>query len=206
MGVWIETPAHFQTSEKLKVTPCMGVWIETLSVLSYQQPKRSHPVWVCGLKQFIQVSLQQVVTSHPVWVCGLKPDSAAWAGGRHQVTPCMGVWIETNRQGGQHTPTSHTLYGCVDWNKILHAFLDYPFVTPCMGVWIETRALRRFRLGVWVTPCMGVWIETCLWFALGRSARGHTLYGCVDWNSHRLSLGVRQLESHPVWVCGLKHK
>ena len=33
--------------------------------------------------------------SHPVWVCGLKPYSAAEQLHVGEVTPCMGVWIET---------------------------------------------------------------------------------------------------------------
>mgnify|MGYP004625398509 CR=1 FL=1 len=39
---------------------------------------------------------------------------------KKQVTPCMGVWIETIRWQPQFLP---------------------PAVTPCMGVWIETLPL-----------------------------------------------------------------
>ena len=78
---------------------------------------QSHPVWVCGLKQFNEMTLQGNVMSHPVWVCGLKPfvkltdiyngeSHPVWVCGLKlkrlhfcsnlpQVTPCMGVWIET---------------------------------------------------------------------------------------------------------------
>ena len=38
------------------------------------------------------------IESHPAWVCGLKLSIAAstqW----HGVTPCVGVWIETDKQG-----------------------------------------------------------------------------------------------------------
>ena len=31
---------------------------------------------------------------------------------------------------------------------------------------------------------------------------GHTLYGCVDWNSLPSVKGVWTARSHPVWVCG----
>ena len=99
------------------------------------------------------------------------------------VTPCMGVWIETDRRWSR-------------WGTC--------FVTPCMGVWIETllrcsgcrnrrphpvwvcglklcrppgnRTLRRSH-PVWVCglkpniPCMA------------QRSRCHTLYGCVDWNT-----------------------
>ena len=73
----------------------MGVWIETILVLSLMLSLLSHPVWVCGLKPVI------------VYVIKMERD----------VTPCMGVWIET------YLPS--VVNGRVN-------------VTPCMGVWIET--------------------------------------------------------------------
>ena len=39
------------------------------------------------------------------------------AGDSNLVTPCMGVWIETNYGYNSYKDVeSHTLYGCVDWN------------------------------------------------------------------------------------------
>ena len=57
---------------------------------------------------------------------------------------------------------SHTLRGCVDWNRIMPSAFPLNSVTPCVGVWIETKdkALRDYYK--WVTPCVGVWIETVL--------------------------------------------
>ena len=76
------------------------------------------------------------IESHPAWVCGLK--LFADRGGRNQtnVTPCVGVWIETTPStvclvNGKSHPawvcglkppssvslirkSSHTLRGCVD--------------------------------------------------------------------------------------------
>ena len=61
-----------------------------------------------------------------------------------QVTPCMGVWIETHD------------------DQVCHRAFR---VTPCMGVWIETQSVRTCDGEEAVTPCMGVWIETpfCLY-------------------------------------------
>ena len=142
------------------------------------------------------------------------------------VTPCMGVWIETDT-----APLN-------DFETL---------VTPCMGVWIETCpkpltlsvpashpvwvcGLKHFGWGrppkharshpVWVcglklippcgkfylpavTPCMGVWIETRT-LQVYQQGQGHTLYGCVDWNVLPLSRISSVFQSHPVWVCGLK--
>ena len=57
----------------------------------------------------------------------------------YAVTPCMGVWIETQRFHRWSTPR---------------------LVTPCMGVWIETWRIGGSANASPVTPCMGVWIET----------------------------------------------
>ena len=53
--------------------------------------------------------------SHPVWVCGLKLDSKMQAYKDYAVTPCMGVWIETQSSSDAALAAErHTLYGCVD--------------------------------------------------------------------------------------------
>ena len=121
------------------------------------------------------------IESHPAWVCGLKHLVSALFSAIMEVTPCVGVWIET---------------------VFLYSRLLVWIVTPCVGVWIETlepllhschQALVTPCVGVWietcwellcghympVTPCVGVWIET----AMPKSALFspcHTLRGCVD--------------------------
>ena len=78
--------------------------------------RMSHPVWVCGLKQLANDVDFASQMSHPVWVCGLKHTRHKEAvhrfchtlygcvdwnflgiikTSRRNVTPCMGVWIET---------------------------------------------------------------------------------------------------------------
>ena len=57
-------------------------------------------------------------------------------------------------------------------------------VTPCMGVWIETSYVKVLVFSLFVTPCMGVWIETAA----------------------QMIAQQMDIKSHPVWVCGLKHK
>ena len=54
----------------------------------------SHPAWVCGLKQVEFFAFLGFFGSHPAWVCGLKPSWEAARAAR-PVTPCVGVWIET---------------------------------------------------------------------------------------------------------------
>ena len=77
-----------------------------------------------------------------------------------------------------------------------------------------------------VTPCVGVWIETFSYFIPVLMINSHTLRGCVDWNvedeepyaqievtpcvgvwietGHTINYDCGA-ESHPAWVCGLKH-
>ena len=71
----------------------MGVWIETRRIFLVHSLLSSHPVWVCGLKQ-------ECSNSHSL---------------ANQVTPCMGVWIETLALPKEaKASVCHTLYGCVD--------------------------------------------------------------------------------------------
>ena len=55
------------------------------------------------------------------------------------VTPCVGVWIET---------------------EIAELSAEREKVTPCVGVWIETGFIVQYNRRHIVTPCVGVWIET----------------------------------------------
>ena len=103
-----------------------------------------------------------------------------------RVTPCMGVWIETRIKHRQIADRykSHPVWVCgLKLQTLLLSHLTL-LVTPCMGVWIETKLFRTFADVEIVTPCMGVWIETRI--------------------KHRQI--ADRYKSHPVWVCGLKHK
>ena len=98
--------------------------------------QKSHPSWVCGLKRYFRGDCVGLPESHPSWVCGLKHRTSnhprvslrshpSWVCGlKHllqlfkrdwNVTPFVGVWIETCRrhqQSGRYK--RHTLRGCVD--------------------------------------------------------------------------------------------
>ena len=54
------------------------------------------------------------IESHPAWVCGLKLDVLSGDNERRFVTPCVGVWIETQPSGIIFFTLRHTLRGCVD--------------------------------------------------------------------------------------------
>ena len=99
----------------------------------------SHPAWVCGLKRITQLNHIRNQSSHPAWVCGLKRTQIERRPMSRNVTPCVGVWIETKN------PTDA---------------LDLGLVTPCVGVWIETYGYNSRIDHNLVTPCVGVWIET----------------------------------------------
>ena len=55
------------------------------------------------------------------------------------VTPYVGVWIETRLHGWPRKRTeSHSLCGSVDWNLYGDKKVRVVGVTPYVGVWIET--------------------------------------------------------------------
>ena len=119
--------------------------------------------------------------SHPAWVCGLKPAQILNA----------------------NITTSHTLRGCVDWNRLLTKNGCDCIVTPCVGVWIETYLPADVRLSpmshpAWVCglKLLQYWLlyihekSHPAWvcglklpnIVLTLSPPSHTLRGCVDWN------------------------
>ena len=93
----------------------MGVWIETVNATYGYHLTKSHPLWVCGLKHKEDCNLH-------------LPDD---------VTPFVGVWIETTR---------------------LSPRCSGAMVTPFVGVWIETTYQKTVGDYQAVTPFVGVWI------------------------------------------------
>ena len=103
---------------RVKVTPYVGVWIETSVDTALASFAQSHPTWVCGLKLMCLKLWMRYLTSHPTWVCGLKlfgiirmlafvKSHPTWVCGLKlpcywqlaipdNVTPYVGVWIETS--------------------------------------------------------------------------------------------------------------
>ena len=122
-----------------------------------------------------------------------------------EVAPYVGAWIETCLIKLLSYPTnSRTLCGCVDWNLKVARTACWPSVAPYVGAWIETnRSTKRLLLAT-VAPYVGAWIETLV---KSRSCVGgyrRTLCGCVDWNTLLDEHGCPMIESHPMWVRGLK--
>ena len=53
------------------------------------------------------------IESHPAWVCGLKHTTGSAELHNGEVTPCVGVWIETwNTPVGQKRMPSHPAWVC----------------------------------------------------------------------------------------------
>ena len=121
------------------------------------------------------------IESHPAWVCGLKPTIPEKEPVR-EVTPCVGVWIETLLTGQRG---------------------HFELVTPCVGVWIETWQNTPNMKLYSVTPCVGVWIETA---CQSYEAFCNIVTPCVGvWiETLTFAQNFNLNESHPAWVCGLK--
>ena len=119
----------------------MGVWIETrFSRFCCEALKESHPSWVCGLKH--KLSLRDMKIKN--------------------VTPFVGVWIET--PGGEAwymDRLSHPSWVCgLKLSSAFYCSNKERRVTPFVGVWIETFCMIAEFVCKYVTPFVGVWIET----------------------------------------------
>ena len=77
-------------------------------------------------------------------------------------------------------------------------------VTPYVGVWIETNFYYDTLEGPRVTPYVGVWIETDIVWQWREITQSHPTWVCGLKHHSSTSLGHRS-RSHPTWVCGLKH-
>ena len=168
---------------------------------------KSHPAWVCGLKlldyhssiflpchtlrgcvDWNAIRLQSIVIiqRHTLRGCvdwnAIRLQSIVII----QVTPCVGVWIETLTARFKLVRfPGHTLRGCVDWNCIVASYTAVYIVTPCVGVWIETTKIEFINLykrshPAWVCGLKHNGQRYCYY------GKSHTLRGCVDWN--RLAL------------------
>ena len=115
-----------------------------------------------------------------VWIETL---SGWWWGWCLDVTPCMGVWIETRKK------------------KLLKLLLRSHPVWVC-GLKLLTNGFTLERVvshPVWVC---GLKLEGNNY---DFDTLCHTLRGCVDWNTSDNDTVSYELKSHPSWVCGLKH-
>ena len=72
----------------------MGVWIEIERGLAERRKAESLPAWECGLKSHAVEKSVTTTGSLPAWECGLKFYHAHIHVTIHDVTPCVGVWIE----------------------------------------------------------------------------------------------------------------
>ena len=78
-----------------------------------------------------------------------------------QVTPFVGVWIETYLYPfGYALRMSHPSWVCGLKPQLDYAHIGIDRVTPFVGVWIETDLYIPLRERIKVTPFVGVWIET----------------------------------------------
>ena len=78
---------------------------------------RSHPSWVCGLKQSGLDAVSTFSQSHPSWVCGLKLSILAYLASYPMSHPSWVCGLKHPTLTREREFYSHTLRGCVDWNR-----------------------------------------------------------------------------------------
>ena len=124
----------------------------------------------------------------------------------NNVTPRVGVWIETSRSGGSRKRSwSLPAWECGLKRSRGPTPLVIYRVTPLVGVWIETTGWRPPRGWRYVTPRVGVWIETADVVHIGNSAVSLPAWECGlkrIFRGHRVSCHL----SLPAWECGLKRR
>ncbi len=123
-----------------------------------QSTVMSHPAWVCGLKHSTYAPLTRRYRSHPAWVCGLKQYNSEHQHNSERVTPCVGVWIETQSLLSLFLQTaSHPAWVCGLKQAAsvisLYSMMSHP-------AWV----CGLKHVNIIVNPI----------------SRGHTLRGCVD--------------------------
>ena len=156
------------------------MWIETWTLAVQDRVKGSHPAWVCGLKLKVireHRGHREVTPCVGVWietVCNCQNRR------NRRVTPCVGVWIETVLLPfGRSTDLSHPAWVC-GLKHTLNNVILLDEVTPCVGVWIETFFLCSFHRFGLVTPCVGVWIETSNSVQTGWPISSHPAWVYMD--------------------------
>ena len=95
-----------------------------------------------------------------MWECGLKPVRPLLHNLQIEVTPYVGVWIETLYQLNLELISLSLLMWECGLKQYIAILCITIAVTPYVGVWIETsdrpQNVERYK----VTPYVGVWIET----------------------------------------------
>ena len=141
MGVWIETDANYLSKILYAVTPCVGVWIETMIDSSNTGKAASHTLRGCVDWNVPQIDATNCSVGHTLRGCVDWNIIYTCFNDKHNVTPCVGVWIETSLIESTITirPSHpawvcglkpelveehpcyqrHTLRGCVDWNQLV---------------------------------------------------------------------------------------
>ena len=115
------------------------------------------------------VWIETLLQSHTILDSEVTPCVGVWIEtngqrycyyGKNKVTPCVGVWIETAQYAiANLCQESHPAWVC-GLKLSLEPLQLADKVTPCVGVWIETENQQKPYTTLWVTPCVGVWIET----------------------------------------------
>ena len=77
-------------------------------------------------------------------------------------------------------------------------------VTPFVGVWIETPPVEEPTPPPSVTPFVGVWIETVDASIALQKSQVTPFVGVWIETKPYLAETLKEIESHPSWVCGLK--
>ena len=195
---------HDIIKTKSLVTPFVGVWIETEYQPEVYEGDTVTPfvgVWIeTALPPFIWA----IAKCHTLRGCvdwNTKPINKLSSLVSHTLRGCVD-WnlIKENRL---NQIRSHTLRGCVDWNRIARSITKRGCSHTLRGCVDWNLINRRYINNYTVTPFVGVWIETANYWHTEKPLQSHPSWVCgLKHNTGRTGNGSRT--SHPSWVCGLK--
>ena len=137
-----------------------------------------------------------------VWIETLKKNLKDFA---PDVTPCVGVWIETYHRSCTHWRSHrHTLRGCVDWNIRITLALPSIYSHTLRGC-VDWNGLRGTPLlsNILSHPAWVCGLKLVVFFAPDETDTSHPAWVCGLKRFLKMRLSV-WVVSHPAWVCGLK--
>ena len=144
--------------------------------------------------------------SHPAWVCGLKPEEFTKRGAEPPVTPCVGVWIETEvaQTYNPRFQRSHPAWVC---GLKLHLVDSIGKKVKSHPAWVCGLKLGhsngKIIIYQWSHPAWVCGLKLCSAPFLPTRQKSHPAWVCGLKHAYQ-AVAERGMKSHPAWVCGLK--
>ena len=119
---------------------------------------QSHLIQVCGLKLMNLTQFHHPMNVTPYTGVWIETASVAFRVWLWRVTPYTGVWIETSDLTSITKFMGHTLYRCVDWNKLNN---EYSFVLSWCHTLYRCVDWNSYGWRAWLNEMPSHLIQVC---------------------------------------------